>query len=78
MKITTRIMLKSTLTIVTLFVTFNLFAQSQPMANVNRAPPLKAMPVAPPETEGTVFLNVVRPQGLEPWTISLKGSCSTI
>ena len=27
--------------------------------------------------DSTVFLNVVRLQGLEPWTVSLKGSCST-
>jgi hypothetical protein len=26
---------------------------------------------------GVLFLNV-HPQGLEPWTVSLKGSCSTI
>ncbi|MEQ9167364.1 MAG: hypothetical protein RLO12_14000 [Fulvivirga sp.] len=50
-------MLKSILTIVAFLVSFNLLAQGPPMAQFNRAPPLKTMPVAPPEVEGTVFLN---------------------
>lgn len=50
-------MFKSTSTILAFLISFNLFAQGPPMANINRAPPLKTMPVAAPEVEGTVFLN---------------------
>lgn len=50
-------MFKSTLTILAFLVSFNLFSQGPPMANINRAPPLKTMPVAAPEVEGTVFLH---------------------
>jgi hypothetical protein len=50
-------MLKSTPTLFALLISFSLYSQGPPMANISRAPPLKTMPVAPPEVEGTVFLN---------------------